>query len=139
MSTIGNSQKGRKRRPRSHAKPSAGATALQGLRGARMTDVANLANVSAMTVSRALRHPAVVDPETLKRIHGAIKATGYLPNRIAGSLASQRSNIVGLIVPSLRNSLFASSFTTPRSTWPWGHFEGLHYAGAEQTANGNRL
>jgi LacI family gluconate utilization system Gnt-I transcriptional repressor len=56
-------------------------------RGARMTDVARLAEVSIMTVSRALRQPAVVDPETLKRIHGAINATGYLPNRIAGSLA----------------------------------------------------
>jgi LacI family gluconate utilization system Gnt-I transcriptional repressor len=78
-------------------------------RGARMTDVARLADVSIMTVSRALRQPAVVDPETLKRIHGAINATGYLPNRIAGSLASQRSNIVGLVVPSLRNSLFAET------------------------------
>jgi LacI family gluconate utilization system Gnt-I transcriptional repressor len=108
MSTTGNSQKRRKRRPAAQT-PAAATAALQGLRGARMTDVANLANVSAMTVSRALRHPAVVDPETLKRIHGAIKATGYLPNRIAGSLASQRSNIVGLIVPSLRNSLFAET------------------------------
>jgi LacI family transcriptional regulator, gluconate utilization system Gnt-I transcriptional repressor len=108
MSTTGNSQKRRKRRPGLQA-AATGTAALQGLPGARMTDVANLANVSAMTVSRALRHPAVVDPETLKRIHGAIKATGYLPNRIAGSLASQRSNIVGLIVPSLRNSLFAET------------------------------
>jgi LacI family gluconate utilization system Gnt-I transcriptional repressor len=108
MSTTGNSQKRRKRRPGPRT-PATKTTALQGLRGARMSDVANLANVSAMTVSRALRHPAVVDSETLKRIHGAIKATGYLPNRIAGSLASQRSNIVGLIVPSLRNSLFAET------------------------------
>jgi LacI family gluconate utilization system Gnt-I transcriptional repressor len=108
MSTTGNSQKRGKRRPGLQT-PATGTAALRGLRGARMTDVANLASVSAMTVSRALRHPAVVDPETLKRIHGAIKATGYLPNRIAGSLASQRSNIVGLIVPSLRNSLFAET------------------------------
>jgi LacI family gluconate utilization system Gnt-I transcriptional repressor len=108
MSATGISQKRRKRRPGPQT-PATGTAALQGLRGARMTDVANLANVSTMTVSRALRHPDVVDPETLKRIHGAIKATGYLPNRIAGSLASQRSNIVGLIVPSLRNSLFAET------------------------------
>lgn len=74
-----------------------------------MADVARLAKVSAMTVSRALRHPEIVDAETLKRIHAAIKATGYLPNRVAGSLASQHSNIVGLIVPSLRNSLFAET------------------------------
>ena len=74
-------------------------------RGARMTDVARLADVSIMTVSRALRQPASSIPIHLKRIDGAIDATGYLPNRIAGSLASQRSNIVGLVVPSLRNSL----------------------------------
>ncbi len=106
MGRIGNSQKGPKRRPRNSVRPALAATAAP---GARMTDVARLANVSTMTVSRALRHPAIVDPETLKRIHGAIKTIGYLPNRIAGSLASQRSNIVGLIVPSLRNSLFAET------------------------------
>ena len=74
-----------------------------------MTDVALVAGVSAMTVSRALRNPDVVTPETLKRIRAAIDKVGYLPNRVAGSLSSQRSNIVGLIVPSLRNSLFVET------------------------------
>ena len=103
MAKTGNSRTDRKRPA---TVKTAGPVAA---RGARMTDVARLAKVSIMTVSRALRHPAIVDPDTLKRIHGAINATGYLPNRIAGSLASQRSNIVGLIVPSLRNSLFAET------------------------------
>jgi LacI family gluconate utilization system Gnt-I transcriptional repressor len=74
-----------------------------------MSDVAEIAGVSAMTVSRALTDPDVVSPNTLKRIKAAIRATGYVPNRVAGSLSSRRSNVVGLIVPSLRNSLFAET------------------------------
>lgn len=77
--------------------------------GAKMSDVAKLAGVSAMTVSRALRNPDVVTAATLKRIRSAIKSAGYIPNRAAGALASSRSNIVGLIVPSLRNSLFVET------------------------------
>jgi LacI family gluconate utilization system Gnt-I transcriptional repressor len=78
-------------------------------RVARMTDVAKLARVSAMTVSRALRNPEVVTPKTLKRIEAAIERTGYLPNRVAGSLSSQRTNVIGLIVPSLRNAAFVKT------------------------------
>jgi LacI family gluconate utilization system Gnt-I transcriptional repressor len=74
-----------------------------------MADVARLAGVSAMTVSRALRDGSGVGPETLKRIEAAAAEVGYLPNRVAGSLASRRTNVVGLIVPSLRNSLFAET------------------------------
>jgi LacI family gluconate utilization system Gnt-I transcriptional repressor len=80
-----------------------------GGRGARMTDIAAMAGVSAMTVSRVLRDPGCVAPQTLRRIEAAIDATGYVANRVAGSLASRRTNIVGLIVPSLRNSLFAET------------------------------
>lgn len=74
-----------------------------------MTDVARHAGVSPMTVSRALRSPEKVSEETRQRVAAAISQTGYLPNRIAGSLASNRSNVVGLIVPSIRNSLFADT------------------------------
>ncbi|MBB5696248.1 LacI family DNA-binding transcriptional regulator [Muricoccus pecuniae] len=74
-----------------------------------MAEVAALAGVSTMTVSRALRDPSTVTDGTMRRIRSAIDATGYVPNRIAGSLASRRSNIVGVIVPSLRNSLFAET------------------------------
>jgi LacI family gluconate utilization system Gnt-I transcriptional repressor len=74
-----------------------------------MADVAQIAGVSAMTVSRALRAPGSVSPETLERIETAMAATGYVPNRVAGSLAARRTNLVGLVVPSLRNSLFAET------------------------------
>ncbi|MCB8881418.1 LacI family DNA-binding transcriptional regulator [Acidisoma cellulosilytica] len=78
-------------------------------RAPRMADVAAMAGVSGMTVSRVLRDPTCVTPETLQRIEQAIEATGYVANRVAGSLASRRTNIVGLIVPSLRNSLFVET------------------------------
>lgn len=75
----------------------------------RMSDVARLANVSAMTVSRALRAPDTVSEDTRERIAEAIEKTGYIPNRLAGNLSSQHSDVIGLVVPSLRNSLFADT------------------------------
>lgn len=75
----------------------------------RIQDVARHAGVSPMTVSRALRQPDKVSEAMRRRVEEAVSAIGYLPNRIAGSLSSSRSNVVALIVPSLRNSLFANT------------------------------
>ncbi|WP_159992822.1 LacI family DNA-binding transcriptional regulator [Roseomonas sp. 18066] len=74
---------------------------------ARMRDVAQQAGVSTMTVSRALSDPEKVSPEIRRRVEAAVAAIGYVPNRLAGSLSSQNSRVIGLIVPSLENSLFA--------------------------------
>jgi LacI family gluconate utilization system Gnt-I transcriptional repressor len=74
----------------------------------KMSDIARHAGVSPMTVSRALRAPATVSEEMRRKVDAAVREFGYLPNRIAGSLSSSRSNVVGLIVPSIRNSLYAS-------------------------------
>ena len=73
-----------------------------------MNDIARHAGVSPMTVSRALRAPALVSDEMRRKVDAAVRRFGYLPNRIAGSLSSKRSNVVGLVVPSLRNSLYAA-------------------------------
>src|SRR5215475_1002580 len=73
-----------------------------------MADIARHAGVSPMTVSRALRAPASVSEEMRRKVETAVRKFGYLPNRIAGSLSSKRSNVVGLVVPSLRNSLYAA-------------------------------
>ena len=74
----------------------------------RMSDIARHAGVSPMTVSRALRAPSTVSEKLRRKVDAAVREFGYLPNRIAASLSSKRSNIVGLIVPSIRNSLYAS-------------------------------
>lgn len=76
---------------------------------ARMRDVARMAGVSTMTVSRALNDPGKVSAEVRERIEAAVRTIGYLPNRLAGSLSSRRSNLVGLIVPSIDNSLYSTT------------------------------
>jgi LacI family transcriptional regulator, gluconate utilization system Gnt-I transcriptional repressor len=72
-----------------------------------MSDIARHAGVSPMTVSRALREPSSVSEKMRRKVDAAVREFGYLPNRIAGSLSSKRSNVVGLVVPSIRNSLYA--------------------------------
>ena len=74
-----------------------------------MEDVARLAGVSTMTVSRAIREPAKVAPATRARVTAAIAKLGYVPNLTAGSLASQRSGIIAAIVPTIDNSIFAET------------------------------
>lgn len=74
-----------------------------------MRDIARLAGVSTMTVSRALRTPHLVQADTLAQIQSIVKSLGYVPNRLAGSLVSRRTSLVGLIVPSLRNALYADT------------------------------
>ncbi|MCK8787667.1 LacI family DNA-binding transcriptional regulator [Roseomonas sp. NAR14] len=86
----------------------AGESAAPG-RTIRMRDVARAAGVSTMTVSRALSSPEKVSEEVRRRVEAAVSAIGYVPNRLAGNLSSSRSDVVGLIVPSLENSLFSST------------------------------
>lgn len=77
--------------------------------GVRMELVAKRAGVSAITVSRVLNHPDKVAEDTRSRVWAAIKATGYIPNLIAGGLASSRTRVVGVIVPTITNSIFADT------------------------------
>ncbi|SLN12789.1 HTH-type transcriptional regulator GntR [Roseivivax jejudonensis] len=79
-----------------------------------MATVGRMAGVSQVTVSRALSDPSKVSPETLRRIREAIELTGFVPNAIAGALASNRSNLVTALIPSLTNVVY-SSFMAPFS------------------------
>jgi len=75
----------------------------------RMRDIALAANVSAITVSRALTTPDLVAPETRRRVERAVRSLGYVPNLAAGTLASKRSRIVAAIVPNISHSVFAET------------------------------
>lgn len=77
--------------------------------GVRMRDVAEHAGVSRMTVSRALSHPAAVNEKLRQRVLDAVQELGYVHNHLARSLSSQRSNVIGLVLPSLENSIFAQT------------------------------
>jgi LacI family gluconate utilization system Gnt-I transcriptional repressor len=72
-----------------------------------MADVARLAQVSLITVSRVLREPDKVAQPTRERVQEAISALGYVPNLVAGSLKSRRSGIVAAIIPSVAHSIVA--------------------------------
>ncbi len=76
---------------------------------ATLADVARRAGVTAMTVSRTLREPSKVSADTAQRVHTALEATGYAPNKSAGLLASGRSRIVAALVPNIANSIFAET------------------------------
>jgi LacI family gluconate utilization system Gnt-I transcriptional repressor len=72
-----------------------------------LKDVSKASGVSLITVSRALRHPETVHADTRAKIHRTIEELGYVPNLAARSLTSQRSDMVGVVVPILTSSLFA--------------------------------
>src|SRR5947207_4576675 len=74
-----------------------------------LSAVADLAGVSAITVSRVVRLPAMVAPETRARVEAAMRQLGYVPNLVAGALASSRTNPVGVLVPTIANSIFADT------------------------------
>lgn len=69
-------------------------------------DVALLAGVSAMTVSRAVNTPSGVPEATLARVQQAIDKTGYVPNLLAGGLRSNKSRLVAALIPALTGPVF---------------------------------
>ncbi len=68
-----------------------------------MKAIARLSGVAPMTVSRALRNPSLVAPDTLARIMKVVKSVGFVPDQLASSLRGSRS-IIGTVVPPLINS-----------------------------------
>jgi LacI family gluconate utilization system Gnt-I transcriptional repressor len=76
-----------------------------------LRDVSEASGVSEMTVSRVLRNRGDVSDATRERVLEAARALGYVPNKIAGALASQRVNLVGVVIPSLSNMVFPEVLT----------------------------
>lgn len=75
----------------------------------RLVDVARLARLSPITVSRALREPEKVSAEARARVAAAVAESGYVPDLIASSLTSRRSRLVGLVIPTITASIYAST------------------------------
>ena len=69
-------------------------------------DVARLAKVAPITASRALNIPGRVSPEVFQRVAEAVRLTGYVPNLLAGGLASTRSKLVAAVVPTIAGPVF---------------------------------
>lgn len=75
-----------------------------------LSDVARLAGVAPMTVSRYLNQPETVRGQTRMKVQRAIEQTGYVPNRLAGALKSNRSRLVAVILPMVTNPIFSDTF-----------------------------
>jgi len=69
-------------------------------------DVASLAGVSPMTVSRVINQSDRVSPETQRRVEKAIAELGYIPSRLARGLSGRRTGTLAVIVPDVANPFF---------------------------------
>ncbi len=72
-------------------------------------DIARRTGLSPITVSRALRGDAEVRPDTRARVEGEAERSGYVPNLVAVALASNRSRVVGVVIPTLLDANFAAT------------------------------
>nr|WP_319248698.1 LacI family DNA-binding transcriptional regulator [uncultured Celeribacter sp.] len=76
-----------------------------------LRDVSEASGVSEMTVSRVLRNRGDVSETTRNKVLEAARDLGYVPNKIAGALASSRVNLVAVIIPSMSNMVFPEVMT----------------------------
>jgi LacI family transcriptional regulator len=78
------------------------------MRHVTINDLARRLNLSASTVSRALRDHPDISEQTKERVRAIAAKTNYQPNLIAQSLQTRKSNNIGVIVPEIRNSFFST-------------------------------
>lgn len=81
-----------------------------------LRDVAKLAGVAPITASRVMNTPNQVSPEVRQRGLDAVQRTVYVPNRMAGGLASARSRLIAAVVPSTVMSVFMETIEALNST-----------------------
>ncbi|WLD65413.1 MULTISPECIES: LacI family DNA-binding transcriptional regulator [Pseudomonas] len=74
-----------------------------------LNTVARQAGVSAITVSRHFNQPEQVSPELRERIADVVAELGYVPNLVAGGLASARGRIVAMVIPNISGPIFANT------------------------------
>src|SRR5688500_11754044 len=80
--------------------------ARRGSGAVTLHDVAKLAGVAPITASRALNSPEQVSDAVRRKVGEAIARTGYVPNTLAGGLASSRSRLVAAVVPTISGPVF---------------------------------
>ncbi|CAG9166976.1 LacI family DNA-binding transcriptional regulator [Cupriavidus pampae] len=71
-----------------------------------LKDVASVAGVSAMTVSRVLNAPDSIPAGTVAKVRAAIASTGYVPNSAAQALRSSKSRLIAAVLPTLTGPIF---------------------------------
>ncbi|NDJ60353.1 MAG: LacI family transcriptional regulator, partial [Chloroflexi bacterium] len=75
-----------------------------------LDDIGTLAGVSRATVSRVINNYPHIAPEVRERVQNVIRETGYSPNKIAQSLASSTSGVIGLVIPHVANTIMTNPY-----------------------------
>jgi LacI family transcriptional regulator len=87
-----------------------------------LADVAKVAGVGMMSVSRVVNGTRPVSPETERKVRAAIEKIGYRPNEAARILRGHRAQVIGLIVPDLADPFFATYANAVHETaWEAGY------------------
>jgi LacI family transcriptional regulator len=81
-----------------------------------LADVAKIAGVGVMSVSRVVNGSRRVTPEVERKVRAAIKRIGYEPNEAARILKGHRARVLGLIVPDLADPFFATCANAVQQT-----------------------
>lgn len=86
---------------------------------ATIKDISKHVGVSVSTVSRALNNSGYVSPNVKKKVREAAELLEYLPNETARSLNTNKSKIIGVLVPDITNPFFLkSSGESKMLQWP---------------------
>jgi LacI family transcriptional regulator len=87
-----------------------------------LADVAKVAGVGVMSVSRVVNKTRRVSPDVERRVRAAIERIGYVPNEAARVLKGNKSSVLGLIVPDLADPFFAACCSAIQETaWDAGY------------------
>ncbi len=81
------------------------------MRNTTIIDIAKKLKISPSTVSRALNDYPDINEETKKQVKQLAKKLNYLPNQIARSLKSSKTNVIGVIVPEIKHDFFSSAIS----------------------------
>ena len=74
----------------------------------RLIDIAEELNITKVAVSKALRNHPDISDDTKKLVKRTAERMGYSPNLLARSLSSHQTNTLGVIVPKIAHTFFAS-------------------------------
>lgn len=72
----------------------------------KLTDVAKKAGVSPTTVSRVINRRGYISDKTIQKVENAMAELNYQPNTLARSLQGKRTQLIGLVFPSIRQPFF---------------------------------
>jgi LacI family transcriptional regulator len=75
-----------------------------------LDDIAKLAGISRATASRAINNRPDVSPAVRQRVQKILQETGFQPNAAAHSLASQRSDMIGLVIARTVRGIFSDPY-----------------------------